>query len=737
MATTSEAELMAAVSTARKAYEDNTREEESSTLFAAYNEAHTNLRQFQYSKFNHRTREERLVDDAFCLVPFVSGVFRERGARNFYMVSPFLRLFTPKIDIKTGTWHIFTKKTLKECTKAMDVCNLSWHDALSNHTLPDKSVPFVPLAKILKDIQKIEDKIVTALTDHKVQIISNAKQMRTIIIENAASFYHNSEPGYQDEHYTALWDFITSSTRIDDSKSKHPFSSVARTDTQSFLCIDDLRKFLDNKFKNKHLKEEIGSEILLQETHRIENILRSMKAYKKMYDKFTQCIQGNPVMTGSNVSSYSVKTLTKDDLAKALYETKELTDCEESVVHEALNNIVQALLIERFELLSCHIHTYFSACIGNGDEVHKLANDFVRDAIWFCMADFFKLARKQIKTKDGDALSFRDWVVKMDSGRSKLNDSPSDETKKKYEKFDVIRLTAEWKDTFETIMKSVFESFKVVELQSSTGPESDYALIKKMVTAGFTCSETPEQLTNKCFPYNVFNKTSLDRINRDVNFEDATNGRSKIESLLKKCKKPGRKIELSNFCYDPVRDCALDYINKKLTVEDNPTYRYSFQIAKQILYANQCDVPSFVGMYLFDNVKPENRNSCAKLYLRDIHVPIVLEPESKTKPADYQGVHSIPWDTLPFDFTRMALKLNHSALTQSDKPKTPKKKGHKKSASNEKKNNQNVEASKPGRKSTTNRSTLEFGTGQTSKLTIHKKKKKLQTKQAPQKSNKQ
>jgi hypothetical protein len=228
----------------------------------------------------------------------------------------------------------------------MEVCNLSWQDALDDHTHPEKSVAFIPLAKILSNVQKIEDKIVAAMEKHKITISSNAKETRVLIIENASKFYRDSDDDNRNDHFTALRDFIASSTDTKEIRKKHPFKSLSDVDNQPFLCIHDLRKFLDDKFKGSHLKSEVHEKISSQETSRLNAIMDSIKAYKKMYEKFIDCIQGPATKNADGkVSAYGPKTLLKKDLSKALYKARDLTDYEENIIHEALNNIVQALLI--------------------------------------------------------------------------------------------------------------------------------------------------------------------------------------------------------------------------------------------------------------------------------------------------------------------------------------------------------------------------------------------------------
>jgi hypothetical protein len=724
----SDEKLLAAMEAAKKAVEENVDDAKKKALLQAFVSAQTKWYQFQRAKFNFRAGEERLIDDAFCLVPFISGAFRENGARNFYMVSPFLRLYTPKIDVKTGSWRIFTERSLRDCTKAMNICNLSWHDSLNGHTFVEKTIEFIPLAKILKSVQKIENNIILSLTRNKLTIASNAREIRSLIIENAARLYHNADIEDKNTHFGILWDFIAGANKIKDSKSKHPFEFVTHADNQPFQCVYDLRTFLDEKFNGMRLKEDVREKILAQESHRIGNIIASMNAYKKMYSKFMDCIQGKETVVNEKVTAYDSKTLTKNDLKNTLYETKHLTDSEESVVNKALDNVIQALLIERFELLSCHVHTFFSVCIGTGDEVHDLAQNFVDDAIKFCMADFFRTVQKEIKVKNGDALSYKQWVQKMDEGKARLTDSSSKETKEKMDKFEIIRSLGDWKEIFQGIMKSVFETFNPVDLKQTKGPNSDYAAMSRMISSTFVSQPaTPEQLTSKCFPYTVFNKTSLDRINQIVSIGEATNGRIRFKDLLGN--KPGRRICLSDFCYDPVRDAALDFINKKMTAVDNPSHRYSFEIAKQVLYANHHDVPLFVSMHLFDEVSESDRTIQAKQYLHDINIPIV----TGSKPLDsYTGpkVHTIVWDTIPFSYSTMALKLNYSALAQpatsTTQPPARKAKQQKKNKSTQKKKGESTSTSKPStapnRSSTTKKSTLEFGKEKSGTLTIHKKK---------------
>ena len=159
--------LKAKATAAKKALEgDNA---SNPVFIKASRDAEAALRKYRKNVFHVRGNndERRLIDDAFCLVPFVSGAFREKGAKNFYMVSPFLRLLTPKIDIKTGEWHLYTADTLKKFTKAMNVCDLTWHDTLNDYTMFENNEQFIPLVKILEAVQEIEDKIIAALEKHK------------------------------------------------------------------------------------------------------------------------------------------------------------------------------------------------------------------------------------------------------------------------------------------------------------------------------------------------------------------------------------------------------------------------------------------------------------------------------------------------------------------------------------------------------------------------------------------
>ena len=707
-----DAECIAAVKAATIAVE----KENSPSHVTALHKAIVEHRQHHRAKFVLRSGDERLVDDAFGLIPFVSGAFRENGARNFYMVSPFLQLITPKIDIKTGTWHFFTEKSLKRCTKAMRMCDLSWHDALNHYKLSDGGVEYYPLAKILDNIQHIEDKIINALNTHRIVIASNATETRKSIIAQTAKFYHNSSIDRQEYHSEILSGFIADSMKMRESKQKHPFEVINSSDNQPFLCVHDLKKFLDDGFLGIHLKESEKTKVLAQETRRIGSIIESIKAYKAMYEKLSTCIQGIAPTAPSTV--HVTPTLTKVALAAALCDTKTLTDSDEKVIHEALDNLIQAILFERFELLSCHIHTYFCACVGTGTKVRSLAESFAKDAIRYCMSDFYRVGEKKLiilATGFVKSEPYSTWVKKMNDGKADSKDLGNEELQKRA-KAAIIHSSVEWKSVFESIMVSVFDTFVPVDLSSSA---ADLHTLNNMISSGFTCRPTPEELTAGCFPYTAFNETSLNRLQSVSVSDNAINSRTYFQTTLDKSKKQNATIGLRNFCHDPVRDAGLDFINKKLTDSATPTHRYSYQTARKILYSNQCDNPSFVSTHLFDDVLSTSRDAYAKQYLIDISVPVVTGTVSV---AEHTGLklHDITWADMPFVNAELVLKLNHSALTQSTAPltqsTTPKKKGNNKPDS---------------RVSKTKKSTLKIWSGNGGAgggvLKINKKAKKLKT----------
>ena len=725
--------LKKAVSEARKAYEAN---KEDAGLLEKYRTAEAALQKHRKNAFHLRGKndERRLIDDAFCLVPFVSGAFREKGAKNFYVVSPFLRLLTPKIDIKTGEWHLYTADTLKKFTKAMNVCDLTWHDTLNDYTMFENNEQFIPLVKILEAVQEIEDKIIAALEKHKNTIALNATEIRNVLMTKVESFYNDAGTDAWKNHVLGeLSDFIKKSLSVEDETNKYPFEVVKYAENHAFDCKYDLETVMKGSREATH-RDTIHKKIHEQETNRVKNIVGSMKGYKTMYDALIVAIKGSPAGKSGTPAKID-PTITKQSLADALFSNSKETYSGEHTKLAAIDNIIQALLIERFELLSCHIHTFFIACIGRGVKVHNLAKEFIDDVIWYCLADFLRIGVKDLTINGGlvSPITVKEFVNTMNEAKAKVKTESRPKTAdlEKSAKYGIVHSSMEWKSVFKSVIASVLETFTPVDLsENKQEVNSDFQKIRNTIYSGFANSQTPTELTKQCFPYEIFNQTSLDKIGGFVSSKHDSEQKKFFIESLGESKKPPRRIVLGKFCFDPIRDAGLDFINKKLTSSENPTYRYSFELAKKILYANYHDVPSFVCKHLFDDVESANRTQYAKQYLHDIHIPIV----TGTSPAgDYKGPKpsTITWEsTSKFPFTEpdMTLKLNTSALTQTTKPQNPARNKASRQTTPKKESQPPKKESQPVKSvtSTTQRSTLKIGPNQ-GRLVLHKEKKGLQT----------
>lgn len=601
---------------------------------------------------SERLGQERRIDDAYCLIPFLAGTFSGPSQHALLLGSPLLQYTAPEINLRQGRWTLRTVGPLGRVKKAMDICRRRYSDAFEPVDRNDQ--PTLPIVEILRNLDAVDAAIVASLEKNAKDIAKNATYIRMLVVDSLAEKCGNSRTGAV---ITESLQLILKKAFITDQKHLEnlPLAGSHYLQNESFNGLDDFAVFVSTYLTTNALavssgqktnRDVLQEKIEQQETNALQVIINSIKAYRALYGKLTESLQG----LGSGLKGAFIQKLT--ELLRKTEGSTSRAHYESSQKEAYLDRFIEALLVERIELLHSHVHTYFSAVIGRCPDIEELTRSFVESAV---ITSFSPLLDSFLPTPEDFNELFTKTIDRIE--------------------IDVTHAAVLLNRAFfVSHLATVFEEFKITRLTSSVFEEEQIKIRQKIDQALWR--PTP--------PASFSPRPSLTHLNISSNLirlKDTVEqlGKAKLAFIaaLGKSSRKEKSVELPPYIVDKARDTLVAYVHELLAEKSdtNP----AFAVVSHVIYANQRANPAFAAAYLFPDIKSaEARKTAVKKYLFDIASPFgatnATGPNNYALPAplaasEWNALASAPNDVI--SKLRIEKLDGITALTQAKPPKQP------------------------------------------------------------------
>lgn len=564
--------------------------------------ADTNTDKASKSNTPARHLGERKMEDAHALIPFVFGVFNQ-SKKGLRIGQPFLRYYGPTIDIKTGRWTFHARKGMDVVSTAMQACSTTVKDLLVGVTRESggKTSATNPLAIILENLCKIEEEMVASFERNKEVICQNNSDLKGLIY-TALAMQSRTVNGQQFLDLVKMMGAEETSKEIKFLK-KLPFA-CSTTQNESFnglQFLDELLKAFDSS-TDATVSKKYKDALLAQETDMHALITYNMKSITALYKK---------------VATAWAKEATYQKIEKVITEglypspnTPPHGTFEENSEDRCISRFLTNLILERVELLYCHMFTYFAACIGaHEEEVTRLTDNFMNAVV---IASMKPILESKIPSHLLLCSLYSRDPVKTDRGEQVLS-----------------HMSKTFCTEVQTNIDGLFgESFAVSPFSSDEGY---WKMGENIHTSLWTNLDVPGSKLkdeNRAIEFDqLFVKKNHELIDTLVgNMEQST--QTLIKSVIKGLPK-------SKFSYPGkyTIDKAFDYICKDIhdSMKKESSAVLPFPTISHIIYYTQRLNSAFAAVFIFKGYSGETRADTAQLYFQKSKNPLTANTNPITK----------------------------------------------------------------------------------------------------------
>ena len=545
----------------------------------------------------------------------------------------------PRIDQKSGKWDFHTVGAMNDVKTAMNACKAGIMDLLLNvnRKIGGVETPTTPLIQVLNNFNSIDKKISASLANHKAIICGNHAKIRQFILDDLSKELNASASNT--ELHSSLMNHLREAINKESSTDRAfmkglPLNGAVGPASECFGGLDFFNAFMTKYRAGGAGAVALKDSILEQEKDKLDTIVFSINSFVAMYEKFTAVF--NTTCTRDILEADLATAFKLNGLERGYFATE--------TQDKSIATFLEYLIMERVELLYCHVHTFFAACVGRSREkTQKLASNFVRSAVIGCM-----LPLLESRVPSSSILS----NIYASSNGSK--DSAGD---------NVIQAVFKGQMDFISLHETaLFTNFTPTELTDDLVSTASWE-IKHKIHETIWGKHAQPSLTSKVYFNDLTIAANLNQLTEIVG------GLKQVSSSLQSTYKD-QHLKSSQFlitaklAVDKAADHIFYFVQAKVDPAVVAAFKFSFAVASNVIYYNQRTNPAFASSFIFKGYEAEVRLDTVKWYFHSMKNPIYITektPEGVDKVLNPPT--SVTWDTRPTTVTFDLVSTAHTCIS--------------------------------------------------------------------------
>ena len=572
------------------------------------------------------------------MYPHAAGFVRgNKSELCHFLVTPSNQYLGPRIEPRTGKWDTHNiDPTLKLVRGTLAAAKRRMHEALvGRYKVRGEAAECNPLKQIVKRVLEVNKLLSDYLVTNKEVLVENDVLIRGIVINTLKmKLAQCGEDGRKAVESKILESMEHYAKENRDDLEKLPFVTQ-NDDINDFTGYSLLKEVISVAGQEgfEHSTSASKSALTSQATVAIDTIIGCMRLTGEYIENFTTKTGLTDPDNDIHQKWESILLSIAPDSADEMQSVPE----KQRRLAESQDGLVSHLLVEMFEVLSCHAFTFFNHVIGKSKKsVTPFVRKFTEDCILYCMAPLFWF--------DKDLMYSSNDGVNADLFSDKRHETHRDDSRK----------LAYAYTTFSSIFINSLNAYLSQAPDNISKLESVKGDLMKRIYAeiglpweGGDASALP--VLGDLHVGEFLGKANAWYIDRGVK-----TARSAFTEILKTL----THVKLENSVYEGALSMQefnptakynkfIDTLQGKIPAFTSNEIKINQTVlfAVRLLYASKRLNPLFVGRYLIGEIPPSSKFDCAKEYFKNYNVFWVKGYVASNNKTDGAGKQEAPPST--------------------------------------------------------------------------------------------